>query len=198
MSVTASTQVGPRVFQSPRLAEARTFFIWVGLSLLGIPLAGYLGYFVAGRVDSVIPALIGGALTGAGVGLAQWLMLRRYLGVGLEWIVATSLGLAIGLPLGAMAVGYGTTTTELAIMGAISGATVGIAQGLLLRNRFSLWHAWMVAMPVLWALGWVVTDAIGIDVAKQFTLFGASGAIAFGILSALLLMTGIRRDLESV
>ena len=198
MSATASTQAGPSVFQLPRLAESRTFFTWAGLSLLGIPLAGYFGYFIAGRVDSVMPALIGGALTGAGLGFAQWLMLRRYLGVGLEWIVATSVGLAIGLPLGAMAVGYETATSQLAIMGAISGATVGIAQGLLLRNRFSLWHVWMVAMPALWALGWVVTDAIGIDVAKQFTLFGASGAIVFGILSALLLMAGIRRNLESV
>lgn len=47
---------------------------------------------------------------GAGIGFAQWLMLRRSLGVGLEWIVATSAGLALGLAIGAAVVGYETTT----------------------------------------------------------------------------------------
>jgi hypothetical protein len=93
-----------------------------------------------------------------------------------------------------MAVGYMTTMSQLAIMGAISEATVGIAQGLLLSDRFSLWHVWMVAMPALWALGWVVTDAAGIGVAQQFTVFGASGSVVFGILSALLLVAGMRRE----
>ena len=194
MSATAGTQAGAGVLQLPRPAGVREFFIWVGLSLLGIPVAGYLGHFVAGPVDSVMPALIGGALTGAGIGLAQWLMLRRVLDIAPEWIVATSVGLAVGLAIGAWAVGYETTMSQLAIMGAISGAMVGVAQGLLLRNKFSLWHVWMVAMPALFALGWVVTDAAGIDVAKQFTIFGASGSVVFGILSALLLVAGMRRE----
>jgi hypothetical protein len=194
MSATAGTHAGPGVIQLPRPTGVKTFLIWAGLSLIGIPLGGYLGHTVAGAVDSVMPALIGGALTGAAIGLAQWLMLRRSLGIGPEWIVATSVGLAVGLAIGAMAVGYETTTSQLAIMGAISGAAVGIAQGLLLRDKFSLWHVWMVAMPVLWALGWVVTDAAGIDVAKQFTVFGLSGSVVFAILSALLLMAGMRKQ----
>jgi hypothetical protein len=144
-------------------------------------------------VDSVMPALIGGALTGAGIGLAQWLMLRRNFGMGPEWIVATSAALAVGLTIGAMTVGYETTMSQLAIMGAISGAAVGIAQGLLLRDKFSLWHTWMVAMPVLWALGWATSVTI-IDEAQQFTVFRASGTLVFGILSALLLIAGMRGE----
>jgi hypothetical protein len=112
--------------------------------------------------------------------------------MGPVWILATSAALAAGLTIGAAVVGYETTASQLAIMGAFSGAAVGIAQGILLRNRFSLWQAWMVAMPALFALGWVVTEAWGIDVAKQFTVFGASGSVAFGILSGLLLMAGKR------
>jgi hypothetical protein len=194
MSAMSTTQARPAALPVPRPAGAKPFFIWVGLSLLGIPLAGYLGWGVAGHVDSVMPALIGGALTGAGIGFAQWLMLRRSLNVGLEWIAATSAGLAVGLTIGAVVVGYETTTSQLAIMGAISGAFVGVAQGLLLRERFPRWYVWMAAMPVLWTLGWLVTDAWGIDVAKQFTVFGASGALVFGILSGLLLMAGIRGE----
>ena len=103
------------------------------------------------------------------------------------------------MSVGSAVVGYETTAGQLAIMGAFSGAAVGIVQGLLLRNRFSLWHAWMVAMPVMWALAWVVTEAAGIDVAKQFTVFGASGAAMFGLLSGLLLMAGRRtQDREAM
>jgi hypothetical protein len=167
------------------------------LSLLGFPLGGYLGHLIAGPVDGVMPALLGGALTGAGIGVAQWFLLRRILGMGLEWIAATSIGLAVGLPIGALTVDYETSISQLAIMGAISGATVGLAQGLLLRDKFSLWPVWVVTMPALWALGWVVTEAAGIDVEKQFTVFGASGTVVFAILSGLLLLAGMRRDKSS-
>ena len=190
MSANIGTQPAPAAIQLPRTTGAKPFFIWAGLMVLGIPLAGYLGWGVAGHVDSVAPALIGGALTGAGIGLAQCVMLRRSLGVGLEWIVATSVGLAVGLAIGAALVGYETTTSQIAIMGAIQGAFVGIAQGMVLRNKFSLWHVWMVAMPVFFSIGWVVTDVV-IDSGKQFTVFGASGSIVFAILSGLLLMAGM-------
>jgi hypothetical protein len=164
----------------------------MGLCLLGFPLGGYLGNFVFGPVDGIVPAVLGGAVTGAGIGLAQWVLLRRYLGVGLEWIAATSVALAAGLAIGAAVVGYETTASALAIMGAISGAFVGLAQGLLLRGRFPLWHVWIIAMPVLWALGWVVTEAAGINVEEQFTVFGASGTVVFATLSGLLLLAGTR------
>jgi hypothetical protein len=163
------------------------------MSLLGFPLGGYLGHAIAGPVDSVAPALIGGALTGAGIGLAQWVGLRRSPGVSLGWILATSAALAVGLAVGAAAVGYETTTSQLAVMGAISGAAVGIAQGWLMRGKFSLWYVWMLAMPALWGLAWVVTASAGISVEDQFTVFGAAGAAVFGVLSGLLLLAGLRR-----
>ncbi len=193
MSATVSTQPVPAAIQLPRTTGVKPYFIWVGLMVLGIPLSGYLGWGVAGHVDGVAPALIGGALTGAGIGFAQWLTLRRSLGLGLGWIAATSAGLAVGLAIGASVVDYETTTSQLAIMGAIQGAFVGLAQGMLLRNRFSLWPAWIVAMPVFFSIGWVVTDLV-IDSGQQFTVFGASGTVVFAILSGLLLMAGMGRD----
>ena len=194
MSATNGTHVGPSALESSGPAGIKTLLGWVGMSLVGFPVGGYLGYLVAGPVDSFVAALIGGALTGAGIGLAQWVMLRRNLHVGPVWIVATSAALAVGLPLGAMAVNYETTISQLALMGAISGAAVGIAQGLLVRDKFSLWQTWIVAMPALWAIGWVVSTAIGIGVENQFTVFGAAGAIVFGILSGLILVAGLRRE----
>jgi hypothetical protein len=44
-----------------------------------------------------------------------------------------------------------------------------------------------VAIPPLWALGWTATTLGGIDVDRQFTIFGAYGAITFSALSGLLL-----------
>src|SRR3954447_7224874 len=174
------------------MSAVKIVLSWMGVTLIAFPVSGYLGWGVAGHVDSVAPALIRGALTGAGIGLAQWAFLRRDLAVGPAWILATSLALALGLSIGAAVVNYETTSGQLAIMGAISGAAVGLAQGRLLQSRFSLWLAWMLSMPPLFALGWFVTEGIGIDVAKQFTIFGASGCVVFGLLSGLLLSTGNR------
>lgn len=176
----------------PRMSGVKIVFSWMGLALLAFPLGGYAGWGVGGHVDGVVPALIGGAITGAGIGFVQWMFLRRDLNIGSAWILATSVALAVGLAVGAAVVGYETTPGQLAIMGAISGAAVGIAQGILLRSSFSLWHVWMVAMPALYAIGWVVTESIGIDVANQFTVFGASGSVVFGLFSGLLMMAGKR------
>jgi hypothetical protein len=172
----------------------KPFFMWMGVCILGIPIGGYLGNIVAGPVDGVPPALLGGAVTGAVIGLAQWFMLRRSVGVGLGWIPATSVGLAVGLAVGAMAVGYETARPQLMIMGAISGAFVGIAQGIMLRDRFSLWHVWIVANPPAWALGWLVSSyVISRNIDERFPVFGASGVVVFATITGLLLMAGMRR-----
>jgi hypothetical protein len=190
MSATAAVIHKPLL--APRMGAIKIVLAWIGVTLIAFPLGGYAGWGIGGHVDGVVPALIGGAVTGAGIGFVQWMFLRRDLNISPVWIVATGIALAVGLSIGAAVVGYETSAGQLAIMGAISGAPVGIAQGILLRDRFSLWHAWMVAMPALFALGWVTTESFGIDVANQFTVFGASGCIVFGLLSGLLLMAGKR------
>jgi hypothetical protein len=190
MSATAA--VIPKPLLLPRLSAIKIVLSWIGLTLIAFPIGGYVGWGIGGHVDSVGPALVGGAITGAAIGFVQWMFLRRDLNMSPAWIWATSAALTLGLTVGSAIVGYETTAGQLAIMGAISGAPVGIAQGILLRNRLSLWHVWMLAMPALFAIGWVVTESAGIDVANQFTVFGASGSVVFGILSGLLLMVASR------
>jgi len=176
----------------PRMSGTKLVFSWIGLALLAFPLAGYAGWGVGGHVDGVAPALIGGAITGAGIGFVQWMFLRRDLDMSPAWIPATGVALAVGLGIGSAVVNYEVTAGDLALMGAISGVPIGIAQGFLLRDRFSLWRVWMVAMPVMYAIAWVVTESAGIDVANQFTVFGASGSVVFGLLSGLVMMAGKR------
>ena len=73
------------------------------------------------------------------------------------------------------------------MQGVISGLAVGIAQALVLRHRLGrLALVWPAALPIVWALGWVVTTSIGIAVDQQFIVFGASGALVVTALTAVL------------
>jgi len=78
---------------------------------------------------------------------------------------------------------------DLAVMGVISGAVLGGAQGLVLarEGHRGLAVPWALAMPVLFALGWCASTAIGVNVEDQYTVFGAAGAVLFMVLSGLLL-----------
>ena len=95
--------------------------------------------------------------------------------------------MGIGLLAGAWVVGYGTSVGELALMGAITGIPLGAAQAFLLRGRVARSWEWAAAVPLLWALGWTVTAAAGIDVDRQYAVFGAFGAITFMALSGVVL-----------
>ena len=93
----------------------------------------------------------------------------------------------LGLLLGASIVGYRTSLADLALMGALTGIVLGVAQALALPSHARSRWVWAVAMPVLWALGWTVTTLGGIDVDQQFTNFGAYGAVIFSALTGILL-----------
>jgi hypothetical protein len=119
----------------------------------GLPLSGLIGGAISGPVDAAGSALIGGALTGAGLGAAVWLAARDVFGTAAALIAASAAGYGLGLLAGAALVGYETDLGSFAAMGAISGAVLGTAQGLTLaaQGRRPLAIAWGVAMPVLFA-----------------------------------------------
>ena len=161
---------------------------WVAVAL-AFPVAGLIGWAIGGRVDALVPALVGGALTGAGLGAVEWWAAKGALGHAAAWIGASAVGYAVGLAAGAALVGYDTDLGALAVMGLVSGAMLGGAQGLVLarQGRRALALPWAAAMPVLFAFGWSVASATGIGVDDQFTVFGAAGAIVFTLLSGVVL-----------
>lgn len=155
---------------------AKIALLWMP-TFLGFPAGGFVAE-VVGRVDSPGPAIAGGAITGAIVGCAQWLGMRRTGPSPFGWIVATAVGSAVGLGLGAAAAGYHTDTGALATQGAICGAAVGITQAAVLyRGLGRIVIAWPVYLAGLWALGWTITASAGVDVEAQYTSFGSTGAI---------------------
>src|SRR5215213_913218 len=199
MSISTPERLSPRSTEpadrtshdsAPAPSERRSFPGWRWMAVWpAFPVAGYIGWKVGGRVDVVDAALVGGALTGAGLGAVQSWAAKGALGRAAAWIGSSAVGYAAGLAAGAALVGYDTDLGALAAMGLVSGAALGAAQGLVLarQGRRGLALPWALAMPALFALGWSVASVTGIGVDDQFTTFGAGGALLFTLLSGLLL-----------
>jgi hypothetical protein len=166
---------------------ARRLWAWPVAILVSFPIGGYLADLAVEGVDSMWAALVGGLIAGLVIGAAEWFALRRW--VSWLWIAATSTGMAAGLTAGAALVDYGISRGDLLLMGAVTGLGVGALQALVLaRSRIPGAFWWAVANPPAWALGWLVTSyVITRNVQDQFTNFGASGALVFGLLTWLLL-----------
>jgi len=180
----------PRAFTNSPLS--RSFLLRWMPTFLGFPAGGALAIALTGPVNAPVPALLGGLLSGIVIGGAQWLALRDRLPDAAWWIPATTIAHAVGLAAGSALVGYQTSMAQLALQGAVTGLALGIAQGLVLRRSVPGWPWWTLAMPLLWALGWVVTTAAQVQVDRQFSNYGALGALAFTLLSGLLLSRLLR------
>ena len=179
-----ATARSTRTSAGERAIPSRTFRPWWRwlLTALAFPPSGLIAHLIVGRVDSVSSAVLNGLITGAGIGAAQWALLRHRR-VGTNWIAATSVGFAAGLTVGADVVSYRTDITSLAVMGAFTGLAVGAAQGATLRNATRM-LGWSAANAALFALGWIVTTAGGIDVSQQWAVFGLYGCTTLALLQS--------------
>jgi len=114
---------------------------------LGLAVASVVGETLANLIDpgvnlilseGVIQCTSGGAV-GLGIGFAQWLVLRPAIPNGRIWILMTVLGGAVGYGIAAVVLEVvDVQVLRAAIVpsfGAILGAFIGVAQGLVLRSR---------------------------------------------------------------
>lgn len=130
-----------------------------------------------------------GAILGVSVGVMQWLVLRRFISKAGAWILASTMGAAVGF-FASGALGFrlfydldfsmgfelpsweigGTNSYTLGtpIAGGVIGAFIGIGQWLVLRRKVSQAAWWMPASAVGLALGW----AAGSSVAQFGLIFG--------------------------
>jgi hypothetical protein len=158
-----------------------------GLAFLGFPLGGLAALGVVGGVETSLDALLGGLATGAVIGAAQWLAARPRLGDAYAWVAATAFGMGAGLALAVGLLGSDTSGSELLWRGALTGLAIGIAQWLVLRRHYANAIVWVPTIAIGWALGWLVTRAVGVDLSPNFSVFGSTGAWAFQLLSGLVL-----------
>ena len=115
---------------------------------------------------AIILALCG-AIIGALLGLIQWLVLRKWIPKSGKWVWATSLGVAVGAPLGWLVYMlifyspianrpdgfYFSFSYEYIAFGVLLGFSVGVSQWSVLKNHFSRTELWIVALPVFFTLG---------------------------------------------
>ena len=168
--------------------SSRFWLFWV-LAFLGFPIAGLLAN-IAGSVTTPARALLAGAIAGATLGLIQWLILRTRLPLlPIWWVVASSVGMALGLAISTVVLGSETAGSELLWRGAITGLCMGLAQWVVFQKFFPLPQSavWVVVVSIGWALGWFVTRSAGVDLSPKWSVFGVSGALTFQILTGLAL-----------
>lgn len=155
-------------------------------TFIGFPLAGVAARVVAGDIDSIGAAALGGLTGGAVLGAVQ----AGIGGIGregaLRWVGATAVGLSVGLAAGAGLVDFDTDTASLVTMGAVSGAGVGLAQAVSVPMRGLDRLLWAAATPLLWAGGWLITSQVIVDAERQHAVFGSSGALAVSAVAGIL------------
>jgi hypothetical protein len=183
----------PALTSAPSSRTAR-FVRWLP-TFLGFPLGGLAAIELVGSVEGAATGAAAGALAGAILGAVQWLGLRPT-GVSPALIPATAAGFAAGLAAAAAITGADTDTASLAITGAVTGLGVGLGQGPVLRRALGskpVVLAWPLVLSAAWSLGWLTTNAIGVDVERGYAVFGSSGAILVTLLTGLALAAATRR-----
>ncbi len=169
--------------------DTRGWLRWVG-SAIGFPLAGLAARAATGPIDGAGAAVVGGLAAGAVLGGVQAMALRMDRRRRLVWAAATALGTSVGLAVGASAVDFATDTQSLVVMGACTGLAIGLAQAAVLPASAVRRVIWAGVTPLLWALGWLITSQVIVDVDAQYATFGASGAVVATLLGGLVLALG--------
>ena len=163
------------------------FWLFWALAFLGFPIGGYLANVIVGPVTTALRAGIAGAIVGAVLGLIQWFVLRAQIPVPFWWIIATSAGMALGLAISVAFFGSEVSGNSLLGRAVITGIIVGTAQWLVLRQILPQSWIWIVVVALGWGIGWFITRSAGIDLDFKWPVFGATGALAFQLLTGLAL-----------
>lgn len=186
--------------------------LWVAATVAGCAIAGAVAHFPgsfpvgSGQAEFSSSAaafgLVMGTIFGLPLGAAQWLVLRRSVGLGKRWIVATALGVGLmhalgdGLPAPWSWGAFRFVDGWLAV-GAVGGLGIGALQALAARGRLVAW-TWIAGAAVGWSsgitAGLLLAAATGLMTqsgpaawAQQHMLVGVVAGLFAGILSGALL-----------
>jgi hypothetical protein len=159
-----------------------TFKHWLP-TFLAFPVGGYIAVESIGSLDSPVKAAVGGLIAGAVIGAGQWLALRSG-GIGRRWIGYTAAAMAAGSAISVAVTDAGTDRADVMLAGLITGGLVGAAQSTLLPRAAVVWTAVTAGG---WALAWLTTSAVIVDIERGYAVFGSSGAAVVTVLTGLTL-----------
>ena len=152
------------------------WFWWVLASTVGYAVGNAAGMKVLRAVVGaaeyrgkgfVVAILLGVVMTGAAVGVIQWLVLRREVSGAGWWVLASTVGWVMGTAaagLGILLVGlqeFSPVSASL-VFSVMVGAVVGVLQWLILRRQLRRAGWWVPASIVGWAMGQAAHGAIGL------------------------------------
>ena len=161
------------------------FWLFWGLAFLSFPIGGVLASLIVGPITTVVRAGIGGLLAGAALGVIQWFVLKGQIPVSFWWIVATSLGMALGQAISVAFLGSEVSGNVLLWRAAITGLLIGVAQWILLRQIAPQMWVWIVVITLAWVVGWFITRSAGVDLDQKWIVFGSTGALSFQLLTGI-------------
>lgn len=144
-------------------------------------------------INELLPIGASWAALGGVLGLTQWVGLRRHFQPAKWWIVASAIGLAVGLfAANSAELQWGSELERLirnsdlphtihaplfnGVRGAIIGLGLGFTQWLGLRKQSSDADQWVLASVVGWALAWAFSDSV-----EGMLLAGAISSVITGL-----------------
>ncbi len=132
------------------------FWVFWGIAFVGFPIGGLVANRIVGAVSNPVSAILAGAITGAVVGGAQWLVLKSQMPLSPLYILATSVGMSLGLGISVALFGNETNGNELFVRAFITGLGIAIAQGIVLWQVVPNSSVWVVVVALSWVIGWFI------------------------------------------
>ena len=161
---------------------------WVVANIVG----WLIGFALCEALQSFISTvLVDGLVIGSAVGIAQWLVLRRWMSPVGWWVLLSIVGFGVGKAFAEAVLPGASTLPGYAATGAIIGAAVGVAQWPVLRRHVSSAAWWVPATVVAWVAGWsaigVAERAVDWPTLAVYAVGGVGAALA-GIVTAIVLI----------
>jgi hypothetical protein len=175
---------------------------WTLATALGMLLGFLPSLLLVNLLDLTVARLIVPLWAGFLIGLAQWVVLRKYINEASDWVLAAGASWAIGFALG-LFIMTGLTGTGLdGFVGYILfGMIVAVVQWPVLRREIPNIWMWILANVVGWTAGFYLSE-LSLDlffngpainpVASTAVLSGVSGLIA-GAITGVALVLIVRR-----
>ena len=175
---------------------------WTLATALGMLLGFLPSIVLVNLFDLTIARIIVPLWAGFLIGLAQWVVLRKYLNESSDWILAGGASWAVGFALGLLIMNGLTGTGLDGFIGyVLFGIIVAVVQWPLLRREIPNVGMWILANVLGWTAGFYLSQVAldlffnepAIDpVASTSVLSGVSGLVA-GAITGVALVLIVRR-----